>query len=132
MLIKQIELRNQVNSHDKFYILSVHEEGGQFLVKATWGRLGRRPNQVNQIKGGPYLSLSAAETYTENIVSSKINKGYILFREDNSGNIPHPAPTKPTVESTINKEVWTQNDIQSDPHGFSQALRAALQKGASI
>jgi predicted DNA-binding WGR domain protein len=131
-LVKSIELRCDINGHNKFYKISIDEEDGQYVVRATWGRLGRRkPNKESHIKGGPYASLEAANVHYQDLVLSKLKKGYQSYKTDDETSVPQPEPEGAVKYNR--STTWTRAAIDNDPAGFSKALRFALQqKGASI
>ncbi len=130
-LVKSIELRCDINGHNKFYKISLCEEDNQYVVRATWGRLGRkRPNQESHIKGGPYASVESANVHYQDLVLSKLKRGYQSYKTDDEKSVPQAEPERSFTKNN-KSTTWTRAAIDNDPAGFSKALRFALQqKGA--
>ena len=126
-IVKSIELRHEHNGHSKFYRIDIHDEERQYLVKSTWGRIGKSPQHMDVIKGGPYASLEAASVHYQDLVLSKLKKGYKAYLSDDE-HIPSPAPPRSPGKAS-SKTYWTKKDIDNNPQAFTQALKAALQKG---
>jgi len=127
-IVKSIRLINTKNGSNKFYEVAIVQndygyQGHQdYSVSAKWGPIGRVSREANK---GTYESFETANAAYQDLVQSKLAKGYVA--DDNDTVTPFISP--PQAVKHEREKIWTESEIHRNPAAFTEALRTAL-KGA--
>lgn len=113
--MKNAYLINTRENHRKFYEVKLSTEGGQFVVKGTWGRLGQAG--VSQVKYAGSDAVKAEKEFSE-VLKTRYSHGYELV---SNKSVKDSTPTQPKVEvKPIVVKVEEKKSVASENFGITE------------